>query len=249
MISASSTLLQAAATRQRVASRSCFITRRSTASGWDLGLSLSLSVPSALQVLTHRYASLTSSAHDYRAAGHPGLQLALSGTRFFLPNDQEALKESPPGEQTYFRCWISPLRNEHPHLVFGPASQHSSFSRVGLDGRFAIDLGTRYSTGRARDPFSHLSSVQENKFFAHFGDAIHRLISRHRKRIEENLDEAGCYGFHDLCPGFKTERAKSEPKSRWADAHRNIHFTSVDCANCFPRRYLFILFALLGGAV
>jgi hypothetical protein len=56
--------------------------------------------------------------------------------RFLLPNDQKALKEPPPGEQAYFRCRISPLRNEHPHLVFGPASQHSPFSRVGLDGRF-----------------------------------------------------------------------------------------------------------------
>ena len=131
-------------------------------------------------------------------------------------------------------------------MVFGPASQHSSFSRVGLDGRFAIDLGTRYSTGRARDPFSHLSSVQENKFFAHFGDAIHRLISRHRKRIEENLDEASFYGFHDLCPGFKTERAKSEPKSRWADGTPEYSFHICGLRKLFPKA-LFIHLVRVAG--
>ena len=38
---------------------------------------------------------------------HQSPKLSLLGAGFFLPNDQEALKESPPGEQTYFRCWIS----------------------------------------------------------------------------------------------------------------------------------------------
>jgi hypothetical protein len=96
---------------------------------------------------------------------------------------------------------------QHPNILPLPESAWL--------GDFAIDLGTQYSTGSARGPFSHLSSVgvQKDKFFAHFGDAIHRLILRHRKRIDENLDEVGFYGFHDLHPGFKTERVKSEPKS------------------------------------
>jgi hypothetical protein len=104
-------------------------------------------------------------------------------------------------------------------------------------GDFAIDLGIRYSTGTARGPFSHLSSVgvQENRFFAHFGDAIHRLILRHRKRIEENLDEVGFYGFHDLHPGFRTERAKSEPKSRWADGTPEYSFHICGLRKLFPK--------------
>ena len=104
-------------------------------------------------------------------------------------------------------------------------------------GDFAIDLGIRYSIGSARGPFSHLSSVgiQENKFFAHFGDAINRLILRHRKRIEEDLDQAGFYGFRDVHPGFKTERAKSEPKSRWADGTPEYSFHICGLRKLFPK--------------
>ena len=104
-------------------------------------------------------------------------------------------------------------------------------------GNFAIDLGTRYSIGSARGPFSHLSSVgiQEDKFFAHFGDAIHRLILRHRKRIEEDLDEGGFYGFRDVHPGFKTERAESEPKLRWVDGTPEYSFHICGLRKLFPK--------------
>jgi hypothetical protein len=104
-------------------------------------------------------------------------------------------------------------------------------------GDFAIDLGIRYSIGSARGPFSHLSSVGvlENKFFAHFGDAIHRLILRHRKRIEENLDEVGFYGFRDVHPGFQTERAKSESKLRWADGTPEYSFHICGLRKLFPK--------------
>jgi len=82
-----------------------------------------------------------------------------------------------------------------------------------------------------------LSSVgiQEDKFFAHFGDAIHRLTLRHRKRIEEDLDEGGLYGFRDVHPGFKTERAESEPKLRWVDGTPEYSFHICGLRKLFPK--------------
>ena len=118
-------------------------------------------------------------------------------------------------------------------------------------GRLAVQIELAYQTGTARGSRSQLSALDVTRadFFAAFGDAIDRLVLRHREKLEARLTvaakaardhqpaAAGERKFSAPAPGkasaFQLQRAATDPKQRWIDG------TPEYCFYIYPLRRLF----------
>jgi hypothetical protein len=77
-------------------------------------------------------------------------------------------------------------------------------------GEFAVNVGSSYQIGTARDNRTILSAmdISRDEFFTNFGQAINELILAHRKDLERK---------RDLERTLNRKHSTSEPKTRWVD--------------------------------
>src|SRR6516162_5398728 len=102
-------------------------------------------------------------------------------------------------------------------------------------GELALALAVCYQTKMGLRPESLwiAMNVQQEEFFAAFGETINELILRHKVDLERRQwEEAG--GSNVVPSSFVTERSTSVPKARWVDGTPLYSFHICGLRKLFP---------------
>jgi hypothetical protein len=103
-------------------------------------------------------------------------------------------------------------------------------------GDLAVNVAVGYQIGAARGDYSMLSAmdIQDDEFFAAFGDSINDLILRHRKHLETKR-ETRSVELKIESRWLEATSTAAGPKGRWVDGTPEYSFHIWGLRKLFPR--------------
>ncbi len=116
---------------------------------------------------------------------------------------------------------------QHPNIF--PVDESTGIGELAL----ALGVCHRTKMGLRPDSLWSAMNVQQEEFFAAFGQTINELILRHKVDLEKRRwEEAG--GSNVAPSSFVTEQSTSVPKARWVDGTPLYSFYICGLRKLFP---------------